>query len=313
MTRAGDEPCLVVFARAPVAGQVKTRLCTPVAAAEPGAPAALTAEQAAAVHAAFVSDVCRTGKRSGIPRRRLYVAGDAAHPQLVGIARDHGFAIRAQAGADLGARMAAAIADELAAGASAVVLVGTDSPTLPPAYLQRAAAWLGDGAEVVLGPAADGGYYLVGARRPLPQLFAAGISWGTPQVLPATLLRLRELAATGTRVALLPFFYDVDTPQDLWLLACHLRLAAAQAPAAEPSEAAQPDQAEQGNSGTRGSAHPVADASTVDAARTGGGPSAADLAAMDALTRLHAPATCAVLAALGWLEAAAPAPGSPEE
>lgn len=252
----------MVFARAPVAGQVKTRLCSPAAAAGPGAPAALTAEQAAAVHTAFVSDVCRTGAGSGIRRRRLYVAGDAAHPQLVRIATDHGFEIRAQAGADLGARMAAAIADELAAGASAVVLCGTDSPTLPCAYLQRAAAWLGDDADVVLGPAADGGYYLVGARRPLPELFAAGIRWGTPQVLPATLLRLRELAAAGTRVALLPFFYDVDTPQDLWLLACHLRLAAA-----TPQSSAAPD-----------------------------------LAAADALTGLHAPATRAALAALGWLD-----------
>jgi len=262
VSRRADEPCLVVFARAPVAGQVKTRLCSPAAAAGPGAPAALTAEQAAAVHTAFVSDVCRTGAGSGIRRRRLYVAGDAAHPQLVRIATDHGFEIRAQAGAELGARMAAAIADELAAGASAVVLCGTDSPTLPCAYLQRAAAWLGDDADVVLGPAADGGYYLVGARRPLPELFATGIRWGTPQVLPATLLRLRELAAAGTRVALLPFFYDVDTPQDLWLLACHLRLAAA-----TPQSSAAPD-----------------------------------LAAADALTGLHAPATRAALAALGWLD-----------
>lgn len=303
----GDEPCLVVFARAPVAGQVKTRLCSP--ATGPGAPAALTADQAAAVHAAFVSDVCRTGARSGIRRRRLYVAGDAAHPQLVGIAREHGFEIRAQAGADLGARMAAAIADELADGASAVVLVGTDSPTLPCAYLQRAAAWLGGDAEVVLGPAADGGYYLVGARRPIPQLFAAGISWGTQQVLPATLLRLRELAAAGTRVALLPFFYDVDTPQDLWLLACHLRLAAAtpKVPAAaKAAEAAQRSQTEQDGKGTSGPAGPVA-AAAADASPAAGGPG---LAAMDALTGLHAPATWAALAALGWLEPTRPAAGS---
>jgi rSAM/selenodomain-associated transferase 1 len=242
----------------------------------------------------------------------LYVAGDAAHPQLVRIAKDHGFELRAQAGADLGARMAAAIADELADGASAVVLVGTDSPTLPGAYLQRAAAWLGDDAEVVLGPAADGGYYLVGARRPLPQLFAAGISWGTPQVLPATLLRLRELAAAGTRVALLPFFYDVDTPQDLWLLACHLRLAAATVrAAAKAPEAAQRSQAEQGSKGSSGSAGPVADAPAADAAPAAGVLSAAaGLAAMDALTGLHAPATCAALAALGWLEPTGPASDS---
>lgn len=216
---------LVVFARAPVAGQVKTRLFSP--AAEPAPPGALTAEQAAALHAAFVSDVCRNGARSGIQRRRLYVAGDLAHPHLLAVASQFGFTICEQAGADLGARMATAIAAELAAGSSAVLLIGTDSPTLPRAYLRRAAAWLRGAAEVVLGPATDGGYYLIGARRPVPELLATGISWGTAQVLPATLLRLQELASAGTKVALLPFFYDVDTPQDLWLLACHLRLAAA--------------------------------------------------------------------------------------
>jgi glycosyltransferase A (GT-A) superfamily protein (DUF2064 family) len=121
--------------------------------------------------------------------------------------------------------MAAAINAELAAGARSVVLIGTDSPTLPASYLQRAAAFLSESTEVVLGPAADGGYYLIGARVPIPTIFAAGMAWGTAQVLPETLRRLRQLADHGTRVALLPFFYDVDTPYDLRLLVGHLRLA----------------------------------------------------------------------------------------
>lgn len=258
-------PCLVVMARAPVPGQVKTRLCR----SAPQTPeAALTPTQAAAVHAAFVADVCRGGARSGIARRRLYVAGDPAHPQLAAVAREHGFVIREQQGAELGARMAAAIAAELWQGASAVVLVGTDSPTLPGAYLGRAATWLGGAADVVLGPAADGGYYLIGARRPLPELFAAGVEWGTAQVLPETLARLRRLADSGARVALLPFFYDVDTPQDLRLLAAHLRLAAARS--GRPERAAPVNQT----------------------------PSDA---APDALLDLEAPATCAVLGELGLL------------
>lgn len=218
MSAASGEAALVVFARAPVVGQVKTRLCR--------GKDALTAEQASRLYVAFVSDVCRSGARSGLARRRLYVAGEMAHPELVRIAGEHGFAIHAQHGADLGARMDAAISGELAAGASQVVLIGTDSPTLPCAYLQRAAAWLATAAEVVLGPASDGGYYLIGARRPIPSLFAAGMDWGSEQVLSATLLRLRALQESGARVALLPFFYDVDTPQDLRLLASHLQLAA---------------------------------------------------------------------------------------
>lgn len=221
MPATAADPCLVVFARAPVAGLVKTRLCKP----QDGQPAVLTPEQAAAVYAAFIADVCRCGARSGIARRRLYVAGDVAHPHLQAVAREHGFALCAQTGAELGERMGAAITAELLAGARSVVLIGTDSPTLPVGYLQRAAAFLDESAEVVLGPAADGGYYLIGARQPIPTVFAAGLVWGTAQVLPATLRRLRRLADAGIRVALLPFFYDVDTPYDLQLLACHLRLA----------------------------------------------------------------------------------------
>lgn len=256
---AGDGTALVVFARAPVAGQVKTRLCRP----DPDAPEALTPEQAAAVHAAFVADVCRSGARSGIRHRCLYVAGDATHPQLQQLAHEHGFVVRVQKGADLGSRMAAALAAELFAGASAVVLIGTDSPTLPTLYLERAAAWLADTSDVVLGPAADGGYYLIGARRPLPELFAEGIAWSTTQVLPATLLRLRALRDRGLRVALLPFFYDVDTPQDLRLLAAHLHLSGTADLGESPNPAAAAGEA-------------------------------------DALTALHAPATRAVLAELGW-------------
>ncbi len=287
-----SEPCLVVFARAPVAGQVKTRLFSSSAPAGSAPGGALTAEQAAAVHAAFVADVCCNGARSGIARRRLYVAGDLAHPQLLSAAGEHGYTLHAQAGADLGARMAAAIAAELAAGASAVLLIGTDSPTLPLSYLQQAAAWLHDSADVVLGPATDGGYYLIGARRPIPELFAAGVSWGTAQVLPTTLQRLRQLAQAGARVALLPFFYDVDTPQDLWLLACHLRLAAATAQeGAGDRETAQAGQAAPGRAELAGLAGPPPGLLTP-----------ADSAARSTLTALHAPATWAALAALGYLE-----------
>ena len=202
------------------------------------------------------------GEPSG--KRSLHLRLEARlHDELQQLAGEHGFTLCAQHGAELGARMDAAITAELGQGASSVVLIGTDSPTLPTAYLQRAAAWLGGDAEVVLGPAADGGYYLIGARRPIPELFATGISWGTAQVLPATLLRLQSLRDRGVRVALLPFFYDVDTPQDLRLLLAHLRLSGP------------------------GHADHVGD----------------DLAAPQALTAPHVPATYAALQSLGFLDA----------
>jgi glycosyltransferase A (GT-A) superfamily protein (DUF2064 family) len=120
--------------------------------------------------------------------------------------------------------MDAAITAEQAAGASSVVLIGSDSPTLPLAYLRRAADWLAGAADLVLGPAGDGGYYLVGSRRPTPELFAPGIAWGTSSVLATTLERLASLRRAGLRIALLPLFYDCDTPADLRLLAAHLAL-----------------------------------------------------------------------------------------
>ncbi len=255
---ADNDPCLVVFARTPVPGRVKTRLCQ----RQDGEPATLTEQQAAAVYAAFIADVCLCGQRSGILRRRLYVAGDPAHPHIEQVARDNGFTVRTQQGQNLGDRMAAAIDAELAAGAGSVILLGTDSPTLPVAYLHSAVAFLTDAADVVLGPANDGGYYLIGTRRSIPSVFAAGMPWGTSQVLNETLVRLRRLADQQIEVALLPFFYDVDTPYELRLLARHLRLAD------RPDGAVAP--------GTVGSA-------------------------ANLLADLRAPASYAVLKDLGWL------------
>jgi hypothetical protein len=122
--------------------------------------------------------------------------------------------------------MSAAVAAELSFGASQVTIIGSDSPTLPVEFLCQARSFLGrdaGGVDVVLGPAGDGGYYLIGMRRHLPEPFAAGMPWSTPLVLPMTLERLAE---SGVRAALLPFFYDCDTPEDLRLLCAHLRYAA---------------------------------------------------------------------------------------
>ncbi len=189
---------LVVFARAPVRGQVKTRLARSV-----GDDAAL------ALHLAFVSDVCGLG-RGVADRRVLAVAG-----ALDGFPPAPDLTIVAQEGAELGARMANAIARYV--GDGPVCIVGSDSPSLPREYLVEAFERLKE-ADVVLGPSTDGGYWLIGARRPAPELFG-GIEWGTPSVLTATLERLKD-----ARAALLPFFYDVDEAADLALLRAHLAL-----------------------------------------------------------------------------------------
>jgi hypothetical protein len=124
-----------------------------------------------------------------------------------------------QRGADLGERLFNALA-AAAVEATVVAAVGSDHPTLPLALVERAFGAVEAGADVVLGPAEDGGYYLIAlaARAVSPRLFA-GVPWSTGQVLAATLERCREL---GLRAELLPPASDVDTPRDLALLARRL-------------------------------------------------------------------------------------------
>jgi uncharacterized protein len=129
--------------------------------------------------------------------------------------------VRPQAEGDLGMRMHATIATLLGEGASAVVLIGSDLPTLPPPHLLDAFAVLEAGSDVVFGPAEDGGYYLVGMTRPTPAVFD-GIEWGDPGTWAATEAAVTRAQLTMGRVS--PW-YDVDRPDDL------SRLAASEAPA----------------------------------------------------------------------------------
>jgi glycosyltransferase A (GT-A) superfamily protein (DUF2064 family) len=121
-----------------------------------------------------------------------------------------GFGLLAQASGDLGDRLAACLAGLLAAGADRVAIVGADTPHIPPASYQRAFALL-DEADVVLGPALDGGYYLVAAKAARPELFV-GIPMGTEVVLSTTLARA---ARSGLGVVLLPPLRDLDRVEDL--------------------------------------------------------------------------------------------------
>src|SRR5438067_343096 len=157
---------LGVFAKWPRPGAVKTRL---------GGDARWQAR----VARAFLLDTL--GRLSAVPARRV-LAFDPPESEhdFAGLVRGP-FTLTPQAGGDLGRRLSAFLAAQLGAGASAVVVVGSDSPTLPAGHVGRAFAEL-ESADVVLGPSCDGGYYLLGCARRVPPVFD-GVGWGGPSVL----------------------------------------------------------------------------------------------------------------------------------
>jgi uncharacterized protein len=185
---------IAVFARAPVAGQAKTRLIP-----------LLGADGAAALQRRLIERTLATACAVAGARVTLWVADDPAHPYIGAVAARFGVAVAEQHGADLGARMNHAFE---AAGAP-LVLIGTDCPQLTVEDLAAAAAALA-GNDVVIQPASDGGYVLIGLTRPQPALFES-IDWGGPQVLQQTQARI---AALGLRCALRPVLDDLDTPTD---------------------------------------------------------------------------------------------------
>jgi len=193
---------LLIFARAPVAGRAKTRL----------APQ-LGAEGAARLAGAFLEDVLRLALAAPALRPILVVDGVLTDPRLRELLEEGGVPVRSQGEGELGVRMASALERALREAGEAL-LVGTDVPTLPEAALVGAAEAL-EGHDLVFGPAADGGFYLVGARGEAPRL--AGARWSTPHALADCLGRNPD-----RRVIRVTPWYDVDTPEDLRLLRAHL-------------------------------------------------------------------------------------------
>jgi len=190
---------LLVFARVPALGRVKSRLAAGV-----GLPAALAVyrELLAITNAAIVAaDVPAT----------VWLADTAGPEPTAAEAHEWAaLAARCQPEGDLGKRMTAAFAAAFAAGAGRVAIIGTDCPGLRARHLTQAFAAL-DNADVVLGPATDGGYYLLGLRQPQPALLA-NKAWSTDSVLADTLADAQHL---GLRVSLLTELSDVDNAEDL--------------------------------------------------------------------------------------------------
>ncbi len=199
---------IIVFAREPIPGRTKSRLIP-----------AVGCEKAARLADAFIRDTL--AKAHELKPAELVIAGAApggAHRSRYFrcLAREYSAWIYDQGPGDLGQRMMRALRPFTNSGGA--LLLGTDTPTLPATMLARSASLLKE-APVVLAPTLDGGYYLVGVRGPLPDIFR-GVKWGQPCVMSETLQRLRE---RGHPYRLGPWWYDVDRPGDLAMLCAHLK------------------------------------------------------------------------------------------
>jgi len=188
---------VAVFARWPEPGRVKTRL-------SPALPAALACD----LHRAMLGDALAAALAARADARTLHW-GDAPAGRS-GVAVPDAFEVREQRGPDLGARLEHAFAEHLRAPGARAVIVGADCPQLDAATIDRALERLAD-HDLVLGPALDGGFTLIGLARPAPGLFR-GVAWSTAAVLAQTLERA---AALGLSNALLDPLADLDTPADL--------------------------------------------------------------------------------------------------
>lgn len=191
---------LIIFAKEPRPGHVKTRLSPP-----------LSPEEAAQLYHSFLLDILEEMARGPDVRLALAFSPLGAQVFFRGLAPP-GTDLFPQEGADLGERMVRAFVRGFAAGFGPVMLRGSDVPDLPAAAVSEAReALTTDRAQVVLGPCPDGGYYLVGLAEPQPLLFQ-GLAWSSGTVLTDTLSAARQL---DLRVHLLPSWPDIDTYADL--------------------------------------------------------------------------------------------------
>jgi hypothetical protein len=195
MTPSTSAVIVAILAKAPIPGLAKTRLIPSIGA-----------HAAAVLQERLTERAVETALAASIGPVTLWCTPDPSHPSFRDLVARHAVTLKRQPEGDLGARMLAAMA---ASGRPALV-IGTDCPALTLAYLQAAALALRD-AEVVLIPAEDGGYVLIGARAAHQQLFA-GIAWGTASVLAETRARI---AALNLRSIELPALWDLDTEADL--------------------------------------------------------------------------------------------------
>ncbi len=204
MMRTHDN-ALILFARDPVLGKVKTRL-SPF----------LQEDVILKLYTCFLQDSLDNIRQVENADRFVGVAPSNESGFFNG-ASDSDIRLFVQEGKELGDKMRRAIQDRFAEGYKKVVIIGSDSPSLPVSYIDRA---LDSDKNLVLGPSTDGGYYLIGMRGKVVEVFD-GVAWGTETVLRETCERLMQ---SKTELELLPIWYDIDSPEDLKFFKSHLDL-----------------------------------------------------------------------------------------
>ncbi|MGW8144790.1 MAG: TIGR04282 family arsenosugar biosynthesis glycosyltransferase [Anaerolineales bacterium] len=188
---------LLVVAKKPTPGLTKTRLCPP-----------LNSEQAAELYECFLRDTLGIMRSVPEVRSKIVYLPHNARNYFENLAPD--MDLLQQQGDSLGERLDNLLTDVLLDGADKAVVINSDSPTLPAEYLVQSFEQLST-TDVVLGPAEDGGYYLIGMKEPQPHLLR-NVKMSTPNVLQETLEIARE---TNVTASLLPEWYDVDTVEEL--------------------------------------------------------------------------------------------------
>lgn len=189
------DQALIIFVKKPVAGQVKTRLAVHI-----GEAAALRIYQALLEHTREVVSELNA-------ERYVYYSPDIDQSDKW---NEIACTKMLQQGNHLGERMKNAFEEIFSKAHSSALIIGSDCPGLTPAIIEEAFVLLKT-HDVVAGPAADGGYYLIGMKNLYPELFK-GISWSTPDVFKQTLFKIKSLKAS---YALLPVLSDIDRPEDL--------------------------------------------------------------------------------------------------
>lgn len=201
-----SDAALIIFGKAPIPGLVKTRLCPP-----------LTQDEAATLQGSLILDVVERSRpieKTARLDRFLACAPSREHVFFKILQERQGLHLIDQVGEDLGRRMDQAFKEIFALGYKRLLLVGTDVPTLSASSYGQALSLLSD-HDLVLGPSLDGGYYLIGLKKPAPDLFT-DMPWSTDQVCSLT---KEKAAALGLKTGLLPTCRDLDTVDDLLALA----------------------------------------------------------------------------------------------
>tara|TARA_B100000315_G_scaffold252973_1_gene290841 strand:+ start:8957 stop:9655 length:699 start_codon:yes stop_codon:yes gene_type:complete len=199
---------LVLFAKAPIAGEVKTRLQPEI-----------TPENSARLQESLIKDsISLMSEINNVEKIIYFLPGEKKYI-FEKFTDGLPFHLNCQNGVDLGEKMENAFQDLFNKGFFRVVIIGVDSPTLPKEYINKAFIDLNN-ADLVIGPSIDGGYYLIGFKEKVLPVFSS-VEWGSNKVL----LQTEELITKqNLKLSLLPVHYDIDTIEDLRYLKTHLKL-----------------------------------------------------------------------------------------